>query len=129
MNRFRQRNLEASRRMEERRRRESLAPRLMEIAPSLRALHLEIQEHRSGFPIPESAHIRRINVAHAPALFEIPCMDSYCADGGHELTQVVLDGLRGGKVRFEGVSRCRGRSGSADCGRELHYVVVAEYGQ
>ena len=88
----------------------------------LTALWFEVRERRSGAPVNEASYIRRIMVPHAPALFLIPCGDSSCRDGGHDITSAVLIALRSGQDRFEGQDFCSGYAGSAPCQRELTYV-------
>jgi hypothetical protein len=122
------RNSEAGERFAERRERENSAPRLTASIPALESLKLEIRETTgSTSSCPEAAHIRRIVVEHAPALFFVMCHDSFCRDGGHDISHGVLLALRQGKVQFSGEDRCRGRIGSADCQRVLHYVGTATY--
>ena len=127
MSRFRTRNFEAAQRAAERRRREDEAERLIAVAPKLDSLRLELGERRGEVALPESAHIKRVSVQHAPALFEIPCLDSWCKEGGHDITADVLRELRSGATRFEGEHACAGRSGVADCQRVLRYVGIATY--
>jgi hypothetical protein len=76
-----------------------------------------------------ASHIRRIVVANAPALFEIPCQDPSCEGGGHDLTSVVMRALRMNETRFVGEDVCNGRVGTAqaDCARVLHFSGEAEY--
>ncbi len=122
------RSTEASERFAERRQREDSAPRLTASIPELESLTLEITETTGAeSPCPEAAHIRRIVVEHAPALFFVMCHDSYCRDGGHDLSRGILLALREGKTRFSGQDQCQGRIGSTDCQRTLHYVGTATY--
>jgi hypothetical protein len=75
-------------------------------------------------------YIRRIVVPHAPALFLVPCGDSNCTDGGHDVTGAVIQALRSHRARFTGDEGCRGSLGSgAACNRVLHYDAFAEYTQ
>jgi hypothetical protein len=127
VSRFRTRNFEAAQRAAERRRREDEADRLAAVVPALDSLRLEIEERRGGVALPESTHIKRISVPHAPALFEIPCLDTWCKDGGHDITGEILRALRSGATQFEGEHGCGGRSGAADCQRVLRYVAIATY--
>jgi hypothetical protein len=71
--------------------------------------------------------VRHIVVASAPALFVMPCHDTQCKDGGHDLTTEILSALRGQKVNFQGEDVCSGVVGSAGCSRVLGYVAVATY--
>ena len=118
---------EAAQRASERRRREDEAPRLAGEVPKLESLKLEIMEKHAGNVVPESTHIRRVQVEHAPALFAMPCHDRECKEGGHDVTEVILKALRGGQTRFEGDHACQGRVGEGECGRLLHYVGIATY--
>jgi hypothetical protein len=127
MSRFRQRQTEAARRSAERRQREDEAPRLLSKVPTLESLTLEVQEHRAGAPLGESKYTRRIVVSHAPAIIELPCLESTCEGGGYDVTATVLAELRAGATRFEGHDICRGHTKTSDCRREVHYVGVATY--
>jgi hypothetical protein len=121
------RDPEAARRFAERRQREDEAPRLAAAFPQLESLSIRVLEGSPGMTNPEGSHTRRIQVATAPALFVLPCGDSQCKDGGHELTSQVLSALRSNKREFEGEDACRGVTGSAECRRVLRYVAVATY--
>jgi len=121
------RNQEAAQRFADRRRREDDAPRLSDVVPHLESLKLEVRETRSGISNPEASHIRRIVVSSAPALFVVPCHDSNCKDGGHDVTSEVLSALRSRTPRFEGEDGCGGQVGSAGCQRVLHYIATATY--
>lgn len=123
--RWRQR--EAAERFAERRRRENEAQRLQTLVPKLETLRFELEEHRAGNPLAQSAHVRPIMVATAPALFVFPCQDPTCKDGGHDVTAQVCTSLRNGLSRFEGEDSCRGQTGSADCSRRLKFVATATY--
>jgi hypothetical protein len=127
MARFRNRQSEAQQRSAERRRREDEAPRLLDEVPALKSLCLHIQEHSAHGPIGESKYVRHIPVDHAPALVELPCMDSYCEDGGHDVTREVLRALSSGQTHFEGEDACRGHTKTADCRRVLHYTADATF--
>jgi hypothetical protein len=121
------RNQEAAQRFAERRQREDDAVRLSATVPGLESLRLEMQESRSGISNPEASHIRRIVVSSAPALFVLPCHDTQCKEGGHDITADILSALRARKLRFEGEDPCSGVVGSANCQRILRYVGVATY--
>jgi hypothetical protein len=127
VSRFNQRRGEVQERAAERRRREEAAPRLAERVPKLESLKLEVQELRAGAAIPESTHVRRIPVPHAAALFDLPCLDSFCKDGGHDVTQQILRHLERGETKFEGEDACRGQTGNAGCQRVLRYTAFATY--
>jgi hypothetical protein len=118
---------EAAQRASERRRREDEAPRLKNEVPKLETLRLDISERQNGNVVPESTHIRRVQVEHAPALFVMPCHDRECKEGGHDVTEAILRALRGDQDRFEGTHICRGRVGDNECGRSLQYIGVATY--
>lgn len=118
---------EAAQRFAERRRREDEAPRLITVVPALERLELTFREVRAVGDVAETTHTRRVVVDRAPALFEILCLDSSCKDGGHDLTAVILQALRGRKENFEGEDVCYGRVGTAECGRVLRFVARAAY--
>ena len=119
---------EAALRFAERRRREDEAPRLSAEVPKLKTLQLEIEERSGGSSVAEPKHMRKVVVDHAPALFLIPCGDSRCKDGGHDITHLILRALRAGETQFEGHDVCAGSQGSGQCSRVLHYVAKATYG-
>src|SRR5437868_1998962 len=98
----------AAERVAERRRREDSAPRLLTEAPNLESLKLEITERTEHSVNADVAHVRKIVVEHAPALFEIPCTDHACIDGGHDLTRQILHSLHQRLTSFEGDDTCRG---------------------
>lgn len=93
--------------------------------PDLTDLWFEVKERREGAPVSEAGYIRRIMTAHAPALFLLPCGDSSCKDGEHDITSQVLSALRDGKSRFEGHDLCMGHTGAAQCRRELIFTGFA----
>jgi len=126
------RSSEAAQRFAERRRREDEAPRLLALVPNLKELKLELLERRALGEVTETLHTRRIVVERAPATFVLPCLDSSCRDGGHDVTHAILRGLRNGETRFEGEDVCHGTLGTlgtAECGRVLSYVAEATYRQ
>ena len=118
---------EAAERFAERRRREEEAPRLISQIPRLESLRLELAERRAGGSVSESAHVRKVVVERAPALFVLPCHDSACKDGGHDVTLEIMRALRESRERFVGENECSGQVGSAECHRVLTYVALAEY--
>ena len=120
------RNSEAAQRLAERRRREDEAPRLKAQVPSLVKLDLEMSD-RKGLADAATTYVRRVVIASAPALFEVPCADPSCRDGGHDLTYSIMRGLREGRTSFDGEDVCHGSVGSATCGRTLRYVATASY--
>jgi len=122
------RRSEGAERFAERRRREDEAPRLTAEVPRLQSLALEIEERsEGGSPVPGPTHVRRVVVAHAPALFVVPCGDALCRDGGHDVTNAVMRALRANETRFEGQDACTGSIGAAQCSRVLHFVGIATY--
>jgi hypothetical protein len=121
------RNPEVARRLAERRQREDDAPRLSAAVPKLESLGIRVHEGNPGISNPAGSHTRRVVVATAPALFVVPCGDSQCQGGGHELTNELLAGLRAQKVQFEGEVACRGAIGGSECRRVLRYVATASY--
>lgn len=120
------RTSEAAQRSAERRRREDEAPRLKKEVPSLTKLDLQISDSK-GIADPSSTHVRRVVVDIAPALFEIPCADPSCKDGGHEITHAVMLGLRSHRTTFDGEDVCHGTVGTSNCGRILRYVATAAF--
>jgi len=120
-------NKDAANRFTERRRREDEAPRLRAEVPRLDTLRLDVEERRPGVVSAEVSHIRRVVVDHAPALFEVPCSDASCADGGHDLTNTIMRSLRNGEEKFEGEDTCLGQVGNAPCERILRFVATATY--
>jgi hypothetical protein len=117
----------AAERYAERRRREDSAPRLLTVVPSLKTLRLELEEHRGGFVGNTMAHIRPIVVERAPAVFFVPCGESGCRDGGHDISNIVLRALGRRDLRFEAEHSCDGRLGSGTCPCSLHIAGMAEY--
>jgi len=120
------RSTEASQRQEERRQREVSAPRLAAAAPSLEALSIELSDTR-GVADPAVTHIRRVVVSHAPALFEVACIDASCKEGGHDLTRVILGGLQAQRTTIDGQDVCHGYVRDAHCGRTLRFVATAKF--
>ena len=122
------RQSEGALRFAERRKREDESPRLTAEVPRLKSLRLEIEERSGAGPVAEPMHVRRVVVEHAPALFVLPCGDTRCKDGGHDVTHSVLRSLRAGETRFDGQDVCAGSVGTGQCSRVLHFVAVATYG-
>lgn len=120
---------EAAQRAAERRQREDAAPRLLAEVPNLTSLALTIDERRPSGSLAGGSHIRRVMVQTAPALFNLPCSDRSCNDGGHDCTRAVMNALRASQTRFEHESTCHGHLGStgAPCEAVLRYVGVATY--
>jgi hypothetical protein len=108
----------------ERRQREDEAPRLADDVPSLFALQIAIVEQ---FATGTAKHRKHIIVSRAPALFLISCGDERCAEGGHDITYPVMHALRTHQLSSEGGNACCGSTGSAPCGRTIHYEMSAQY--
>jgi hypothetical protein len=123
----RSRNSEAAQRFAERRRREDAAPRIREVVPNLATLRLEIDERRGTTSAGDPKHVRLVVVDSAPALFNLPCGDHACRDGGHDMTDAVLRALQSGATKFELEDTCHGNVGKAFCGAVMHIVVAATY--
>jgi len=121
------RNNEASERHAERRRREDEAPRLIATFPNLVSLKLQLQESKGDVSVAETGHIRHVVVAHAPLLFEMPCRDTACKDGGHDVTNAIAKSLKAGEKHFVGEHQCTGYVGDAPCQRVLRYTATAAY--
>jgi len=126
MNHYRKRT-EAAERAQARREAEDAAPRLSAEIPRLETLKLEVEEHEGSARRPEQTYLRHIVVPSAPALFLIPCGDSRCKDGGHDITREVVLALRSGETKFSGSDACQGSQGSAPCVRVLHWAATATY--
>ena len=124
---YSRRNTEAVERRRARRAREDQSARLRNEVPDLQQLQLAVTAFRGQAQIAEARHVRRFVVEQAPALFVLPCTDSSCQDGGHDVTTAILRALRAHLERFEGENACNGRVGTAECARVLHYVGTATY--
>ncbi|MEZ4441189.1 MAG: hypothetical protein R3B72_18965 [Polyangiaceae bacterium] len=110
-----------------RREREDAADRLIETVPALESLTFEIDDEprdQSSLPL---SYVRHVVLATAPALFDLPCGDNKCEEGGHDFTSTILKGLRRGHTQLRGRSRCRGHKGSEPCTRELAFRLEATY--
>jgi hypothetical protein len=112
---------------EERWARADEAPRLSTEVPELRQLKLVLSEWRGTSEISGTAHTRLFVIDTAPAVFVIPCGDTRCRDGGHELTYPIMRGLADRQKRLEGEDECRGNVGSGVCDRTLRFVLTATY--
>ncbi len=121
------RNNEASERHAERRRREDEAPRLIATVPNLVSLKLQLHEAKGDVSVAETGHIRHVVVATAALLFEMPCRDSGCKDGGHDVTSSITRSLKAGETQFEGEHQCTGYVGDGPCQRLLRYIATATY--
>lgn len=116
----------AAARFQDRRKREDEAPRLTAEAPDVTSLKLTMEERSADVAL-EPAHIRRVIVERAPALFLIPCGDARCTDGGHDITRAIMRALRNHETTFEDSDACSGSTGTSPCTRVLHVSGVAEY--
>jgi hypothetical protein len=123
--RMRRRELNTSRR--ERWDRENAAPRLKQLVPELESLRLSLVENRGGHAIPGTRRVQHVMVNTASTLFEIPCTESACQGGGHDLTQAVGPRLRSHRSEFSGSSACTGAVGEHACERQLEYSFEAKY--
>jgi hypothetical protein len=121
------RSREAVLRFTERRRREDEAPRLHAQVPRLASLRLEVEEHRGVSTVAETKHVRLVIVDNAPALFILPCGDPACRDGGHDITEAVMQHLQSGAAEFVVQDECMGNLRGAPCGRIVRMTAVAAY--
>jgi len=127
INRRRENEIERKERKAARDEREGAAGKLRDKVPNLAHLDITIRETRPEGWVTDTSYIRRVVLEQAPALFEIPCSDTRCEDGGYDMTREILTSLRAGRTTFEGEESCRGRRGPLDCGRRLAYVAKATY--
>ncbi|MEJ7732960.1 MAG: hypothetical protein WKG00_27660 [Polyangiaceae bacterium] len=121
------RNLEAQQRAAARRQREDDAPRLHDKVPGLESLKLEVDEVRGAEAVAGATHIRRVVVEHAPALFVIPCSDRECKEGGHDVSEPILESLGAQKTSFDGRHACAGQVPTGPCGLTMRYRASATY--
>jgi hypothetical protein len=117
------RNVEGTR--TERWKRENDAPRLKTEVPALLSLKLEIDEVYEGHSVGSARCVRHIVVSTAAARFEIPCSDTRCENGGHDITDSILRPLRAAVQEFSGEDVCHGFVGDRGCGRVLKFVAHA----
>jgi hypothetical protein len=121
------RSREAFLRFSERRRREDEARRLQEELPQLSTLRLEVEERRGNATFAETRHVRHIVVARAPSLFVLPCGDSDCRDGGHDVTDALMRQLHEGREDFVVEDACIGDVRGAKCDRVIRVHAMATY--
>ena len=107
--------------------REDASPRLKQLVPELESLRLSLVENRSGYPISGTRRVQHVMVGTASTRFEIPCGESSCEGGGHDLTPTVGPRLRHRRLEFSGSSECNGSVGGHACLRSLHYAFEATY--
>lgn len=111
----------------ERWKREDAAPRLIDQAPALRQLQLELSEASEGRRVLDSSRVVHTVVARAAARFEVPCSDARCRDGGHDLTIDIMRNVRQRRRSFVGQDACNGYVGESPCVRVLQFVARAEF--
>jgi hypothetical protein len=74
-----------------------------------------------------NTYTRRVVIEQAPALFLVPCGDSRCSDGEHDLTAMVMKALRNHETSFHGEDPCLGTVGASSCSRVIRFDASAEY--
>jgi hypothetical protein len=109
--------------------RERAAGTLLDACPDLTSLSIALEDSQPDDRVEDERYVRRVVVEHAKAVFDIPCSGDGCADGGHDITEEILAGLRSRQAAFTGERRCLGRRSAAPCGRILRYVANATYGR
>jgi hypothetical protein len=107
--------------------RENDAPRLESEVQHLETLRMNLEEYSGGHSVAGTNRIQHVVVARASARFEIPCGDSKCEEGGHDVTPEILSHLRAKRPEFEGSSVCNGHVGDRPCERQLKYSARATY--
>ena len=111
----------------ERWKREDEAPRLKDRVPSVSSLRLDLEEFAEDRSVVGTRRVRHIVVDKAAALFEIPCSDSKCENGGHDVTREIMEALVQRRPSFEFRSDCAGNVGGQPCGRALAVTASADY--
>ena len=124
---MRRRQLEMEARIRERRAREDSAPRLRAEVANLVSLSIEIDDQFGSHSQAKTRYVRHVVVERAAALFEIPCSDPACEDGGHYLTARVMRALLAGATDFSGEDECGGSVGGDQCTRVLRFTGHATY--
>lgn len=107
--------------------RENAAPRLKQIVPNLQSLRVVLAEARGDYGVNGTRRVQHVIVATASARFEIPCGESGCEGGGHDLSRVATSHLIDGRSSFSGSSECNGMVGQRPCDRRLDYSFEATY--
>ena len=110
-----------------RREREDASARLRDEVPDLVELRFEIEDQAQFEVAPPVSYVRHVVIATAPAMFDLPCGDRKCEDGGHDVTGRVMRTLRGHEGESRGRSRCRGQRAGEPCERKLRYCFTATY--
>jgi hypothetical protein len=121
------RQVEVENRVRERREREDAAPRLRNRVARLLTLSIEIDDHFGSATMAQTRYVRHVVVERAPALFQIPCSEPSCEDGGHDVTRAVMQALLAGEREFSGEDVCYGWRGGERCERVLRFVGHATY--
>lgn len=111
----------------ERWRREDAAPRLLAQFPLLRSLSLSLKDLRGESRVTGTERKQHVIVTRAAALFEIPCSDPKCQNGGYDVTSEVLYALRHKHESFAGVAECCGTVGHNACRCSLSFAARASY--
>jgi len=118
---------EQSHRRSERWDRENAAPRLKQLVPSLKGLRLTLVEQRAERDISGTRRTQHVMVDTASTRFEIPCGETDCDGGGHDLSRIAASQLSERRGAFGGKSECHGYIKERPCDRHLEYAFVAEY--
>jgi hypothetical protein len=105
---------------------EATAAALHEIVPSLRELSLRVVRRLGDDLERRDSHVRRVVVDRAPAYFFSPCLDHDCV-GGHDLTDLVLDGLRALQTTIVGTAPCDAGGLETGCPGVLELEATARY--
>lgn len=121
------RNTDAMLRSTARREREAQAPRLLAEVPDLLSLNVEVTE-RGAADATDVVYIRRVVVASASTLFEMPCGDPACVNGGHDFSEAIMASLRAARPSFSGEDTCRGvLAEGLPCQRAVRVSATATY--
>jgi len=114
----------AAQRAMDRKKREDDSPRLKDLIPKLATLQIGVVEFAGTNT---TKHKRHVVIARAAALFEVPCADKDCQEGGHDITHDVMRALKQGQTVATGEHACEGNVGSARCTRHIQFEVTATY--